>query len=95
MAWGWSERDVPDLSGRVAVVTGANRGLGREVTRYLAGGGARVIMGCRDESSGEAAAAACGRARIQRLFVAGRGFRLTHGRPAAFLGLRHRRGATA
>ena len=60
MAWGWSERDVPDLSGRVAVVTGANRGLGREVTRYLAGGGARVIMGCRDESSGEAAAAAIG-----------------------------------
>lgn len=60
MAWGWSERDVPDLSGRVAVVTGANRGLGREVTRYLAGGGARVIMGCRDEASGEAAAAAVG-----------------------------------
>jgi NAD(P)-dependent dehydrogenase (short-subunit alcohol dehydrogenase family) len=60
MAWGWSERDVPDLSGRVAVVTGANRGLGREVTRYLAGGGARVIMGCRDKSSGEEAAAAIG-----------------------------------
>jgi NAD(P)-dependent dehydrogenase (short-subunit alcohol dehydrogenase family) len=58
MAWGWSERDIPDLSGRVAVVTGANRGLGREVTRYLAGGGARVIMACRDEASGEAAAAA-------------------------------------
>jgi NAD(P)-dependent dehydrogenase (short-subunit alcohol dehydrogenase family) len=55
-AWGWSERDIPDLSGRVAVVTGANRGLGREVTRYLVGGGARVIMACRDEASGEAAA---------------------------------------
>ena len=58
MAWGWSESDVPDLSGRVAVVTGANRGLGREVTRYLAGRGARVIMACRDEAAGEAAAAA-------------------------------------
>jgi NAD(P)-dependent dehydrogenase (short-subunit alcohol dehydrogenase family) len=58
MAWGWSEDDVPDLSGRVAVVTGANRGLGREVTRYLAGRGARVIMACRDETAGEAAAAA-------------------------------------
>jgi NAD(P)-dependent dehydrogenase (short-subunit alcohol dehydrogenase family) len=58
MAWGWSERDVPDLSGRVAVVTGANRGLGREVTRSLAGRGARVIMACRDEAAGEAAAAA-------------------------------------
>src|SRR5688500_2148527 len=58
MTSGWSRRDIPDLSGRVAVVTGANRGLGREVTRSLAGRGARVIMGCRDEAAGEAAAAA-------------------------------------
>lgn len=57
MTGGWSRRDIPDLSGRVAVVTGANRGLGREVTRALAGRGARVIMGCRDEAAGEAAAA--------------------------------------
>jgi len=56
--WGWSGKDVPDLTGRVAVVTGANRGLGREITRHLARGGARVIMACRDESAGEAAAAA-------------------------------------
>ncbi len=55
---GWSARDIPELSGRVAVVTGANRGLGREVTRYLAGRGARVIMACRDEAAGEATAAA-------------------------------------
>ncbi|MEW6472142.1 MAG: oxidoreductase [Actinomycetota bacterium] len=54
----WSTKDIPDLSGRVAVVTGANRGLGREVTRYLAGHGARVIMACRDEAAGEAAASA-------------------------------------
>jgi len=54
----WSVADVPDLSGRVAVVTGANRGLGRELTRYLAGRGARVIIACRDQASGEAAAAA-------------------------------------
>ena len=49
--------DIPDLSGRVAVVTGGNRGLGREVTRYLAERGARVIIACRDERAGEAAAA--------------------------------------
>jgi len=55
--WGWSGKDVPDLTGRMAVVTGANRGLGREITRHLARGGARVIMACRDESAGEAAAA--------------------------------------
>src|SRR5262245_64083751 len=58
MTLGWSDRDIPDLSGRVAVVTGANRGLGREVTRYLAGRGARVIMACRDETAGETTAAA-------------------------------------
>src|SRR2546430_6814198 len=55
---GWSAADIPDLSGRVAVVTGATRGLGREVTGYLAAGGARVVMACRDEAGGEAAAAA-------------------------------------
>lgn len=54
----WSAGQVPDLSGRVAVVTGANRGLGREVTRYLARRGARVIMACRDGAAGEGAAAA-------------------------------------
>ena len=57
MGWGWSGDDVPDLAGRVAVVTGANRGLGREITRYLAARNARVIMGCRDEAGGEAVAA--------------------------------------
>jgi NAD(P)-dependent dehydrogenase (short-subunit alcohol dehydrogenase family) len=54
----WSASDIPDLTERVAVVTGGNRGLGREVTRYLAGRGARVIMACRDEAAGETAAAA-------------------------------------
>ncbi|HEV8624001.1 MAG TPA: oxidoreductase [Acidimicrobiia bacterium] len=58
MGWGWSGDDVPDLAGRVAVVTGANRGLGREITGYLAARGARVIMACRDEAAGEAGAAA-------------------------------------
>jgi NAD(P)-dependent dehydrogenase (short-subunit alcohol dehydrogenase family) len=58
MGWGWSGDDVPDLAGQVAVVTGANRGLGREITRYLAARSARVIMACRDEAAGEAAAAA-------------------------------------
>src|SRR5258708_7631385 len=59
----WSAADVPDLAGRVAVVTGANRGLGGEVIRSLARRGAGVIMACRDEADGEAAAATL-RARL-------------------------------
>jgi NAD(P)-dependent dehydrogenase (short-subunit alcohol dehydrogenase family) len=41
----------------VAVVTGANRGLGYEVSRQLARQGVRVLMCCRDAAKGEAAAA--------------------------------------
>ncbi|MCX5047999.1 MULTISPECIES: oxidoreductase [unclassified Streptomyces] len=53
---GWSEKGVPDLSGRVAVVTGANSGLGYVVARELARKGARVVLACRSEVRGSAAA---------------------------------------
>lgn len=43
----WNKKDIPDLSGRLAVVTGANSGLGYETAKALAGAGARVIMACR------------------------------------------------
>ncbi|MCH9682244.1 MAG: SDR family NAD(P)-dependent oxidoreductase [Deltaproteobacteria bacterium] len=43
----WTAHDLPDLSGRTIVVTGANSGLGFETTRALAHRGAHVIMGCR------------------------------------------------
>jgi len=53
---GWSEADIPDSSGRTAVVTGANVGLGLEVSRALAGAGATVLMACRNmEKAGVAA----------------------------------------
>ena len=45
----WSERDVPDQTGRVAIVTGANGGLGHENARALAAGSATVIMAVRDQ----------------------------------------------
>ena len=49
MARHWSPSDIPDLTGRTALVTGANSGLGKETTRELARKGARVIMACRSE----------------------------------------------
>jgi len=55
---GWSVADIPDLTGKTAVVTGANRGIGLEVARGLAGKGARVVLAVRRTERGEAAAAA-------------------------------------
>ena len=43
----WCERDVPDLSGKVAIVTGANSGIGYEAVKVLAAKGAHVVMACR------------------------------------------------
>jgi NAD(P)-dependent dehydrogenase (short-subunit alcohol dehydrogenase family) len=43
---------------RIAVVTGANRGIGLEVARQLAGDGFHVVMASRDAAKGEAAATA-------------------------------------
>ena len=53
----WTAADIPDLSGRTAVVTGANSGLGLETTRELARKGARVVMACRNEDKAERARA--------------------------------------
>jgi NAD(P)-dependent dehydrogenase (short-subunit alcohol dehydrogenase family) len=49
--------DVPDLSGKRAVVTGANSGLGLELTRRLATAGAAVTLAVRDRAKGDAAIA--------------------------------------
>ncbi|MFJ3583046.1 oxidoreductase [Streptomyces sp. NPDC090127] len=53
----WSTERIPDLTGRVCVVTGANSGLGLATTRALARRGAHVVMAVRDEAKGRRAAA--------------------------------------
>jgi len=53
----WSLKHIPDLSGKTAIVTGANAGIGYETARALAGKGARVILACRSAERGQAAVA--------------------------------------
>ena len=47
---GFTEVDIPDQSGKCFIVTGANVGVGFEVSRVLAARGARVLLGCRDQA---------------------------------------------
>jgi NAD(P)-dependent dehydrogenase (short-subunit alcohol dehydrogenase family) len=51
----WTEMDIPDQSGRIAVVTGANGGLGFETARALAAKGALVVMAARNLDKAEVA----------------------------------------
>lgn len=53
----WTEKDIPDLSGRTAVVTGGNGGLGFQTALALAGAGAHVVVAARDPEKTSAATA--------------------------------------
>ncbi|MDV3133893.1 SDR family NAD(P)-dependent oxidoreductase [Mycobacterium sp. 29Ha] len=57
----WTAADIPDQSGRVAIVTGANSGLGYDTAALLAGKGAQVVMAVRNLDKGNEALG-----RIQR-----------------------------
>ncbi len=58
MAGDWTATDIPDQTGRLAVVTGANSGLGLATARELARAGAHVVLAVRSSAKGELAAAA-------------------------------------
>lgn len=53
----WTAEDIPNQSGRIALVTGANAGVGFEIASALAAKGATVLLACRSVSKAEDAAA--------------------------------------
>ena len=55
MADKWTTDAMPDLSGKIAIVTGANSGLGLETARALAHKGAEIVVASRDANKGQEA----------------------------------------
>ncbi|MEM7798919.1 MAG: oxidoreductase [Chloroflexota bacterium] len=55
MSTNWTTDNIPDLTGKIIIVTGANSGLGYETTKALAAKSGKVIMGCRSRGKAETA----------------------------------------
>ena len=55
MSKNWTVNDIPNLSGKVALITGANSGIGYETAKALAEKGTHVVMACRNMDKAEQA----------------------------------------
>jgi NAD(P)-dependent dehydrogenase (short-subunit alcohol dehydrogenase family) len=67
----WTAQQLPDMTGKTVVVTGANSGLGLITARELAQAGAHVVFAVRDTARGEAAASTVrGSTDVRRLDLA-------------------------
>src|SRR6266568_4083523 len=67
----FSAADIPDLTSRTVIVTGANSGIGRAAARSLAAAGAHVVLAVRSAGKGRTAAAAMpGETEVRELDLA-------------------------
>jgi NAD(P)-dependent dehydrogenase (short-subunit alcohol dehydrogenase family) len=67
----FSTADLPDMTGRSVIVTGANSGIGRAAARALAAADARVVLAVRNVEKGRAAAATMpGETQVRELDLA-------------------------
>jgi NAD(P)-dependent dehydrogenase (short-subunit alcohol dehydrogenase family) len=71
MTTSWSTSNIPDLTGRTVIITGANSGIGEAAAHALAAARARVVLAVRDTAKGQAAAARMpGETEVRRLDLA-------------------------
>jgi NAD(P)-dependent dehydrogenase (short-subunit alcohol dehydrogenase family) len=67
---GWTEDQLPDLSGCTVIITGANSGIGFHTAAALARHGARVVLAVRDVDAGQRATRRIGAGEVRRLDLA-------------------------